>query len=800
MNEVVSTSSGPSSSLTSTAVTTRDVDNIRILHLTDLHCGRGFQKDLWNHIEAIARELKPHVILVTGDLVNNPYWWTLQKALGLLTSLSAAATRTGDQGPSATETRSGDQKPSDAATSSGSQEPKVFVIPGNHDTRVLGLLPIAWIAPIATFFFVGVSFFGYFHYWPQAWVPAGIIALLLLAYRYLCLAEFANFFRKYIPSRPTTLKDLNLVLYPFDSATFSTSGAAGNIPLSQFVEASRANEHTEAAPYRIAIVHHHSVPIPYDSSSEGLMVLKNAGAFLSEIASCGVRLVLSGHKHHQHVSRVTINAETEKELELTVLNTGSATAGKYPGAFGHNFSVIEVYPQSGAQITQYRSDGGSFKPLKPFWVDSVENCGKALLRENKLLRGFHYDSLETNVVINADGDGFRTTKVHGFSYYGEGETDVLPIPWRNRVSTGQIERPRVRPDPGSPVETELVWSVRQRQDVEGKIKLSRPIRRGHDPLGFAIECHNINAYAMSAQQFSLLHPARKADPIEYVQIALRQVPVGDLTIGVTLPPNFKVDGKPELLILRGNSVEQRLQSAYAGQLNFDQLSNTISVRIPTPPIGLRYRVAWRLTDAPPPAGRRFQHLEGEAAMIVDRLVELAKHDRQANSLSTRLLAAIAQEARTEFGLMSETSDPLFLCIMVFDPKLNKLRVAAGNFKENDPRWNVELAYGDGIAGRAYKMNSARLFVKAKSKQNGIPFYYTDGTGDAPSDTGDEIMEEALISLPLSHPDEALATFGILNISSHRRDSRLVNLTDDRITTQFRHAVSKACFEAIKELP
>jgi hypothetical protein len=97
------------------------------------------------------------------------------------------------------------------------------------------------------------------------------------------------------------------------------------------------------------------------------------------------------------------------------------------------------------------------------------------------------------------------------------------------------------------------------------------------------------------------------------------------------------------------------------------------------------------------------------------------------------------------------------------------------------------------------MNSTRLFIKAESKQNKIPFYYTDGTGNAPTDTGNEIREEVIISLPISPPDLANATFAVMNISSTKQDSKLLNLTDDH-TAPFRLAASKACFKAIQELP
>ncbi|MEZ0031273.1 3',5'-cyclic AMP phosphodiesterase CpdA [Bradyrhizobium japonicum] len=750
-----------------------EVDVTRILHLTDLHCGRGFQEHLWAHLLGISSQLKPHLVLVTGDLVNNPYWWTLKKARGLLEAIQVAS-------------------------SEGDKRPKIFVIPGNHDTRLTGLIPIAYIAPAIVVVCGLISTIGYFHYAPRAWLWAVPLAATLLFARYLCLRRFEHFFSEFAPKLPTVLKDHHLVLYPFDSATSSTSGAGGDIPLNQFVSARGPVEGLEIAPYRIALVHHHSVPIPYDNKSEALMVLKNAGAFLSEIASCGVRLVLSGHKHHQHVSRVTINAETPEEQEIVVLNTGSPTAGKSPGNHGHNFSYLELHPQAGARVTQYRADGGTFKPLPSFWVDSVEKCSNILFRENRLLRTFEYSALEVNVEINQDGDSFRTHRVHGFTNLGEEALRESPVPWTATVGTGQIERPVVKPDAGAPVETDLAWIKRSRQEAIGSVKFSRPVARGHKPFGFAVESYGINSYAMSAQQFSLLHPDRKTEPTEYVEMSLRKAPMRSLVIRVQLPLDLKIKN-PTLLVFRAESekLEQRFQDALIQFLTYDADKNIILLDVPRPPLGLSYRIAWTLTDEPPPAGRSFQH-EGEAAIAASHLVALANLDPRNNPLSQNLLSAIAEEARIEFQLAAETSDPLSVSIMAFDRSLGKLRIAAANFADSDLRWKTQLSYGDGLAGRAFKMNSARLFIKAESIRNRIPFYCTDGES-TPTDTGGEIEEEALISLPLSHPDMPKSTFGILNLSSRRLDSRLVTLTDDRITTQFRLAVSRACFKAAMEL-
>jgi predicted MPP superfamily phosphohydrolase len=339
------------------------IEVVRLLHLTDLHYGFRFNESLWRHINSIVPALKPHVILVTGDLVNSPWWWRCRKVREMLDQLKTAAT--------------GNNK---------EYTPRLYVIPGNHDTRILGILPVVWVLPLiaglSILFIVGDYLCGVLRTWP--WIL--FAAALAIGCRYVLLRKFTRVFRDLIPPLPTTIRELSLVIYPFDSATYATSGACGAIPLRQFVDARKVVGETADVPYRIAIVHHHTIPIPYDSEQENMMVLKNAGAFISEVAGRGVRLVLSGHKHHQHLSRVTINPESDEKLEVTVLNTGTPTARRHPGRFGHNFSVIDIYPRSGARITRYRSDGGAFNETEPFWAETIEGTGKALLRENTLRR------------------------------------------------------------------------------------------------------------------------------------------------------------------------------------------------------------------------------------------------------------------------------------------------------------------------------------------------------------------------------------------------------------------------------
>src|SRR5207248_1186142 len=127
------------------------------------------------------------------------------------------------------------------------------------------------------------------------------------------------------------------------------------------------------------------------------------------------------------------------------------------------------------------------------------------------------------------------------------------------------------------------------------------------------------------------------------------------------------------------------------------------------------------------------------------------------------------------------------------------RIAAATFSPEPSRWALKLDYGDGIAGRAYKMNRVSLFVKSRAVATRTPFYYVPADGSAVLETGANVPEEALLSFPLAHPDQPETIFGVLNMSSKKASSRLVDITEDQVTKKFRLAVSWACLEAIRAL-
>ena len=140
--------------------------------------------------------------------------------------------------------------------------------------------------------------------------------------------------------------------------------------------------------------------------------------------------------------------------------------------------------------------------------------------------------------------------------------------------------------------------------------------------------------------------------------------------------------------------------------------------------------------------------------------------------------------------------------MAYDERLNALRVVAADFEQNDARWALQLNYGDGIAGRAFKMNRGRVFVKQQAIEKGTPFYYVTTDREPVSDDGHEIPDEVVVSLPLFSREGAESLLGVLSLSSNRASSKLADINEDRLREDTRdliESVGDSCLKVLDEL-
>jgi len=334
-------------------------DEVKILHLSDLHTGRGFETNRWNELlSLLGSEICPKVVIVSGDLVNSPTRGEFERATRCIDQLRQKC----------------------------QPDTEFIVVPGNHDTRVAGVFSVSRVRLVMALILAAFLALSWLLASTRLKIPGtqysvpllpimvalvGLAAILLI----ISLVYYVSFTRHFPLPRPVVqLDSLGLDVLIFDSSSdVSAHWAEGIVRESNFVEVRGLIGDTPSRNFRLAVLHHHALPIPYEAGAEPMMVLRNAGAFLREISLLKVALVLHGHRHRFSFSRVSMNADDKRPFQIGVLSTGSVTSGDRDAArLGHSFSVVDVNRWGNARITRYQSkDRSTFAPNEPFMARSI---------------------------------------------------------------------------------------------------------------------------------------------------------------------------------------------------------------------------------------------------------------------------------------------------------------------------------------------------------------------------------------------------------------------------------------------
>jgi len=242
----------------------RERSDIKIAHISDLHCsGRQKWRDRFDNLIDCLCDEKPDALFVTGDLVDHPSRRLFRQVEAAFDALyKKALTRNADW--------------------SQRLQRNTFVICGNHDVAITG---IHFLLPTLR------GPFREFHS------------------RQLKNAGFASIEEQ----AEAFYKETGIAVFPYDSNTFEGSrrGWAANGHIADLEEITdnmrdrfRSTVTASGVSYddatKIALLHHHPLPLPADKSdigAEPFMLLDNANHFLRTIAEHGIHLVLHGHRH-----------------------------------------------------------------------------------------------------------------------------------------------------------------------------------------------------------------------------------------------------------------------------------------------------------------------------------------------------------------------------------------------------------------------------------------------------------------------------------------------------------------------
>ena len=312
----------------------------RVVHLSDLHFGADFDPELWQYVVGqLQQDLSPvDLILISGDVVDSPSFFGLGMARQEIRKLER-------------DLKCG-----------------VIVIAGNHDMGLLGNLAIwpfsskfdivfdesyAWLFDRLPRFTVHAARSWYRRWWTRSrWAFAfAVLRTLGLLRRRKAVGDGLLD----VPSAGTPSGDAaHALVVGFNSsrrAWLATGRVSEDDALrldTQLATLRQLRDVRWMCP-RIALVHHHVLPIPFSDVRESwtefepFLVLRNSGTLVRQLAGAEFDLVLHGHKHYWNAVRMEFDSPDKSSSVLAVIGAGSGTV-RHDEPGRNSFNVIDLMP------------------------------------------------------------------------------------------------------------------------------------------------------------------------------------------------------------------------------------------------------------------------------------------------------------------------------------------------------------------------------------------------------------------------------------------------------------------------
>lgn len=689
----------------------------KIIHLSDLHFGNN-EANLLASLESSIADQKPNLIIISGDIVDSPcqqYFTTAEEFLSRLKKLV--------------------------------NEDNLIIVLGNHDVRWRGVIP-----------------------WPFR-LPERFKSRKHEHFNF-CYKENLSLF---LFNSNITIDRDNL-LDSLKSLDFKL--AAGRISFSAIktfrettdrlkkgnysFEGRNISEHEYNRSFKIAVLHHHPLPIPYSGTE--IYSLTNAGVFLNELLEKGIDLVLHGHKHYKNLSYWMPYGKSK----LCVSSTGSALQSTDKEPFSYN--VITIYKDNIVEITSYetRHAQRNFQPTSPIPCVSIADFKANLFNKNTLTKGYNLKRLTKEVSLSSLGDAVITCYIEGLKV----EKELESLPLGASVGTGQLSRNfKLVKRSLMALELESTSEKCTYKKLAKNAKFGQKLTKYSNGVSFAYTYKTLGAHAMDMDEANLLYDERRDWESTCHTV---EKPCENLELRIMLPAKLNLtEDDITLYIYEGDRTELRLERwehEEKRNLSFRRCKEKdtfcISLNVQYPPLGYTYEVRWRI----PKKEEKTDGVSKFSDLLNEKLLSLCKkHISELVEIQSHL-KTFRSACFQEF-LGSELSEKdIDINLMVLDKEKKCFKIAACLSPVDDPLWKLEFPAGIGVAWWAYK-NTVITVCIPKRMDELSDFYIR------PEELGIQGIQnhEVLISSPLyleTKDDIFYKIDGVLNFGSRRKEVAL----------------------------
>lgn len=715
-------------------------DFIKIAHLSDLHFLSG--KENASHYKAVENDLvklKPDVIVVTGDIVDN-------------NKLSNSNFRNSVE-------LAKDYLEKLCKTCELDQNSRLFVVPGNHDYRLKGVM------------FIGSKY---------------------------KKEIFDDYFKYYF--RNAYIQDINLVVGCFDSNTTNDmiNFAQGKVLRDGFLQFDEdmkkfKNELSNFETIRkIVLLHHHPMPIHRAeiqngslSDKEMFLLLENGATFMREMLKHNIRLVFHGHKHYRGVSKVSIPIESDILSTIGIISAGSVgktTDNEY------SFNMVDFY-DSGRVTVDYRilRGQGSYdnegKPLVEFFSDEE---GRSLcFQELKSKAPTFMKRFIYTCKISPD-----TGDLEDRTFYEDWTSNQNPCEHLEdfRISTSGMFTEDPRYEVKHPLQGQSIsWKAKE-QTVNGlpnvpNAQVTFTPKLDKEPISVAISDKIPNAFFFTKEDRGAVTKERPNE--ESIQRILINSSAEKMIINVQFPSGFKpINPRVEVADIDNNP--QHKEQLYCNKsFSYSEILNCAFLSVDFPLFQRSYKIVW---DLPSESDVKMEGVEqsdlGIAYKIINSLLGLKPYHSDTGKVRNCLKKIYEEIEATEFlsqKIMSEGGKPPFeVGIIVYDKDMGRLRYVAYFCPEitkpsESNIWKYQLIKGQSVSGLALRRNEiAKSFHVGVRSPSLISQYIRK-----PESLCESCLSyfTAIVAIPLTYPFSSKNVIGILELSSCSNLSGLLKLDD-----------------------
>lgn len=512
----------------------------RVLHISDIHFGSTFDTSVWEYVGGLIKRERPNLIACTGDIVDH----------GGLFMLAIA------------------RKEFEQLKTDTKVDFDMRCIRGNHDCGPWGNLkipPFCWNYDIV----FGADAMELpdwlqvpsFSRYKALSLPSRLLARFTLTIVLYALAMNWQLWRWTVrktgqPSRLVRADDPKDVVLVYLDSNHQMLLASGNVDVRQVTRLkalllNMRDEHgaLSFAP-RIALVHHHPLPIPDAKITEGLtsfepfLVLRNAGVLLRELNRCDVDLVLHGHKHYSSFSRLGYSLDHHVEGEIAVLAAGSA--GVTHAEQGRNsINFVDVYRSGRMAYTTIQFGAGGGQPVTELfrstrYVHDMESHKKRMHRRAAERQGQWVERVHHRVKVDAGGDAVTVDDVE--RHHIERDLSEATVPLRIHVSMGRVSPNTFKLSEDSLRAGHKFLDLPQtpEKDINCLIDLGQQLAAPCPPQSYGFKYVSFNAYAVNEWETELF---RSMSRVKYFE---RRRSQASSRVGIAPAPGNRAGQAPLL--------------------------------------------------------------------------------------------------------------------------------------------------------------------------------------------------------------------------------------------------------------